>query len=113
MASLEDLEDLEQDQQDRRKQDEEKKADGGDNKMDVDKEDDEIDPEILNSATADIITRRRLLENEIRVMKQEYQRLTHEKGNMKEKIKENQEKIENNRSVFLELLKLSVRWGKS
>jgi 26S proteasome regulatory subunit T5 len=107
MASLEDLEDLEQDQQEKRKQEEEKKKDGDDTKMDVDQPDeDEIDPDVLNSSTSDIINRRRLLENDLRVMKQELQRLTHDKGQMKDKIKENLEKIENNR--YVELIPSSV-----
>ena len=101
MASLEDLEDLEQEHQERKDDEKKKKDEEGDaNKMDVDeekKDDDEIDPDVLNAATADIINRRRLLENELRIMRQEYQRLTHEKGSMKDKIKDNLEKIENNR----------------
>jgi 26S proteasome regulatory subunit T5 len=109
MASLEALEDLENEQQERRKEeddkkkkdgDDKKKKDGDDNKMDVDEEkpdEDAIDPDILNAATQDIINRRRLLDNDLRIMRQEYQRLTHEKSNMKDKIKDNLEKIENNR----------------
>lgn len=58
-----------------------------------------LDPEILNSSTRDIIARRRLLENDMRIMKSEHQRLTHEKAAMHEKIKDNQDKIENNRYV--------------
>lgn len=58
-----------------------------------------LDPEILNSSTRDIIARRRLLENDMRIMKSEHQRLTHEKAAMHEKIKDNQDKIENNRHV--------------
>ena len=105
MASLEDLEDLERDHQEKRKEeDDKKKADGDDTKMDVDEEDkkndDEIDADVLNSSTPDIVTRRRLLENELRIMRQEYQRLTHEKSSMRDKIKDNLEKIENNRSVL-------------
>jgi 26S proteasome regulatory subunit T5 len=105
MASLEDLDDLEQEQQERKKdEDKKKKEEGGDDsKMDVDdepkKDEDEIDPDVLNAATTDIINRRRLLENDLRVMRQEFQRLTHEKSSMKDKIKDNLEKIENNRSV--------------
>lgn len=105
MASLEDLEDLERDHQDKKKEEEEKKkADGDDTKMDVDaegekKEEDDIDPDVLSSSTTDIVNRRRLLENDLRVMKQEFQRLTHEKTSMREKIKDNLEKIENNRFV--------------
>ncbi|KAK9344511.1 P-loop containing nucleoside triphosphate hydrolase protein [Lipomyces starkeyi] len=56
-----------------------------------------IEQEILHSSTSDIVNRRRLLENDIKVLKSEYQRLTHEKKVMGERIKENQEKIENNR----------------
>jgi 26S proteasome regulatory subunit T5 len=102
MASLEDLEDLERDQQDR-KRNEEQKKDGDGNKMELDEqdkhEDGDIDPDVLNASTSDIVNRRRLLENDLRVMKQEFQRLTHEKSSMKDKIKDNLEKIENNRSV--------------
>jgi len=101
MASLEDLEDLEREQQDRRKDEEEKKDEDG-SKMELDgeeKQDDEIDPDVLNAATSDVINRRRLLENDLRVMKQEFQRLTHEQSSMKDKIKDNLEKIENNRQL--------------
>jgi 26S proteasome regulatory subunit T5 len=103
MASLEDLEDLEREQQDRRK-DEEEKKDEDESKMELDgeeKQDDEIDPDVLNAATSDVINRRRLLENDLRVMKQEFQRLTHEQSSMKDKIKDNLEKIENNRYATL------------
>ena len=110
MASLEDLEDLENEQHDRKKdEDDKKKKEGGDgdNKMEVDDEpkmddEDDIDPDVLSASTNDIINRRRLLENDLRVMKQEFQRLTHEKSSMKDKIKDNLEKIENNRCVLFE-----------
>ena len=62
-----------------------------------DEEEELIDMEILNSSTRDIISRRRLLENDTRIMKSEYQRLTHEKNAMHEKIKDNVDKIDNNR----------------
>jgi 26S proteasome regulatory subunit T5 len=42
-----------------------------------------------------------MLENELRIMKSEFQRLTHEQNTMKEKIKDNVEKIENNRYCSL------------
>lgn len=115
MSSLEDLEDLEQAReqgQDDKDKDKDKQ-DGKDNKssskaadqdgdaemkdLEEEKKEDDIDPEILNSSTQDIINRRRLLENEIRVMKQEYQRLVHEQTSMGKRIEENLEKIENNR----------------
>ncbi len=62
-------------------------------------EDDVLDEEILSLSTADILTRRRLLENDSRIMRSELQRLTHEKATMGEKIKENLDKIANNRRV--------------
>jgi len=114
MSSLEDLEDLEQ-AREQREDDKDKKRKGdkdgkggdkdGDAEMqdaEEDKEEDGIDPEVLNSSTQDIITRKRLLENDIRVMRQEYQRLQHEKTAMGKRIEDNLEKIDNNRFVILE-----------
>lgn len=60
---------------------------------------DEIDEEILNASTSDIITRRHLLANDIKVMKSEDHRLTHEKTVLEEKIRDNREKIENSKYV--------------
>lgn len=60
---------------------------------------DEIDEEILNASTADIVTRRHLLANDIKIMKSESQRLTHEKSVLEEKIRDNREKIENSKYV--------------
>ncbi|KAL7665030.1 AAA+ ATPase domain-containing protein [[Candida] zeylanoides] len=62
-------------------------------------EDTAIDSEILASATADIVNRTRLLDNDIKVMRSESQRLTHEKTTMLERIKDNQEKINNNKQL--------------
>jgi 26S proteasome regulatory subunit T5 len=57
-------------------------------------------PDELASMSAENIQRRsRLLENEIRVLKDETQRLTLEYNAMKEKIKENQEKIKLNKQL--------------
>ena len=105
MSTLEDLDDIER--EDREKKDEDKKDDdqkrsGTDAEMkDAEDgstdEDDILDEEILSLSTRDIIARRRLLENELRIMKSEFQRLSHEKGTMNEKIKDNMDKIENNR----------------
>jgi 26S proteasome regulatory subunit T5 len=110
MASLEDLDDLEREHKDDKKDegdDKKKKIDaGGDAEMkDADKkeeeaEEDVLDDEILTLSTRDIIARRRLLENDARIMKSEFQRLTHEKSTMNEKIKDNLDKIENNRCVL-------------
>lgn len=109
MSTLEDLDDLDQ-----REDKDQKSAGDGDGKQsghgDGDAEmkdansdktkdeiDDLLDDEILRSSTRDIIKRRRMLENELRIMKSEFQRLTHEQNTMKEKVKDNLEKIENNR----------------
>lgn len=108
MSSLEDLEDLEQSREQDKKDDKDKKTpqdgsksnkDGDAEMKDAEKEEDDIDPDVLNSSTQDIINRRRLLDNEIRVMKQEHQRLVHEKTTMGKRIDENLEKIENNRQL--------------
>jgi 26S proteasome regulatory subunit T5 len=107
MSTLEDLDDLERHEKDEKK-DEDKKKDGDGKKADGDadmkdaepeEEEEQLDEEILNSSTRDIVARRRLLENDMRIMKSEFQRLTHEKATMNEKIKDNLEKIENNRYV--------------
>ena len=105
MATLEDLDDMEREGKEDKKDDgqtpdlngdaEMKDADGS--KKVEEKEEDMIDTEILHSSTRDIQMRRRLLDNDMRIMKSEYQRLTHEQAAMKEKIKDNLEKIVNNR----------------
>jgi len=76
--------------------------DGGDDAEmeDVVPEEEEIlDEEILGLSTQDLQMRKRLLENDARIMKSEFQRLSHEKATMGEKIKENMEKIANNRQL--------------
>lgn len=74
--------------------------DGDAEMKDAEPEEEEIlDEEILTLSTTDLQTRKRLLENDARIMKSEFQRLSHEKATMGEKIKENMEKIANNRSV--------------
>ena len=107
MSTLEDLEDLENEN----KQEQEKKADGdktadGDAKME-DVDEGLIDDEILRSSAQDITMRRRLLENDLRIMRSENQRLRHEKTAMLEKIKDNQDKITNNRYG---LTQVSLAW---
>ncbi|CAG8501316.1 10213_t:CDS:2, partial [Acaulospora morrowiae] len=59
----------------------------------------DLGQEILKSSTDDIISRTRLLNNEIKGMKSEQNRLTHEQSNMKEKIKDNKEKIKVNKQL--------------
>ena len=110
MATLEDLDDIEREMKDDKNdgdkdgdKDKKKSEQGGDAEM-KDAEAEEEDPifeEIEALSTGDIDTRRKLIENDTRIMKSEFQRLSHEKSNMNEKIKDNLEKIENNRHVFL------------
>jgi 26S proteasome regulatory subunit T5 len=105
MSTLEDLDDLERENKDDKKDegDKDKKAPSGDAEMKdaaeekKEEEEDVLDEEILGLSTRDIQARRRLLENDTRIMKSEFQRLTHEKQAMGEKIKDNLDKIENNR----------------
>ncbi|AQZ10780.1 RPT5 (YOR117W) [Zygosaccharomyces parabailii] len=61
--------------------------------------DDELDQEILGLSTQELHTRSRLLDNEIRIFRSELQRLGHENNVMLEKIKDNKEKIKNNRQL--------------
>lgn len=108
MSTLEDLEDLEReeknDKNDKKDDGEDKKPiEGGDAEMKdavEEKEEDPIVEEIYSLSTQDILTRKRLLENDSRIMKSEFQRLSHEKASMGEKIKDNLDKIENNRCVL-------------
>lgn len=115
MSSLEDLDDLNnnnnnRDQDDKKKDDGDKDKDKDNNQTtangaDGDAEmkdaepqpEDILDEEILSLSTQDIITRKRLLENDSRIMRSELQHLSHEKAAMGEKIKDNKEKIANNR----------------
>lgn len=111
MSTLEDLDAMEHqdkkegdEKRDGDEQDPKKPGQGGDADMkdaDGDKKDEDeeevLDSDILNSSTRDIVTRRRLLENDTRIMRSEFQRLTHEKQAMLEKIKDNVDKIDNNR----------------
>ena len=113
MSTLEDLDDMEREEKEDEKkdnedgnkvQDDDKKAQQNvdaemDDAKDGDKKEETLDAEILHSNTRDINMRRRLLDNDMRIMKSEFQRLTHEQAAMKEKIKENLDKIENNRYV--------------
>ena len=93
MATLEDLDDLEREAD--KSADGDKKGDGDADMADADAG--LVDDEILRSSTQDITMRRRLLENDLRIMRSEHQRLTHEKAAMNEKIKDNLDKIANNR----------------
>ena len=71
--------------------------------MDLEKEifDDveEIDEEILRMTADEISRRTRLLENEIRVLKDESTRLSLDLSSTKEKVKDNKEKIKFNKQL--------------
>ena len=136
MSTLEDLDDLEREGKKEDQGDDKKDGDGdkkedqnGDapmtdadiaakkeeeDKKKKEEQEDLIDMEILNSSTRDIIARRRLIENDTRIMKSEFNRLTHEKQAMHDKIKDNVDKIDNNRQLpylvgnVVEILDLDV-----
>ncbi|XP_068704690.1 26S proteasome regulatory subunit 6A-B [Montipora capricornis] len=59
----------------------------------------EVDEEVLRMQTDEIVSRARLLDNEIKIMKSEIMRINHEQQAMKEKIKENAEKIKVNKTL--------------
>ncbi|KAM0451213.1 hypothetical protein ACHAPV_010059 [Trichoderma viride] len=103
MSTLEELDDLDRrEKEEKRRENNDKKAtvaDEDDEMKDAEEKDDILDDEILSLSTQDIQTRKRLLENDSRIMKSELSRLTHEKAAMGEKIKENMDKIANNRQV--------------
>lgn len=59
----------------------------------------DVDQDILALSTEDIRQRIRLLDNEVRIMRSEKDRLTHEENSQKESIKENLEKIKLNKQL--------------
>jgi 26S proteasome regulatory subunit T5 len=61
--------------------------------------DEDIGDDVLKLANDDIISRTRLLENEVKILKSEIMRITHEHHSQKEKIKENKEKIKLNKTL--------------
>lgn len=58
-----------------------------------------MDEDVLRMQTDEIVSRARLLDNEIKIMKSEIMRINHEQQAMKEKIKENAEKIKVNKTL--------------
>ncbi|XP_002737235.1 26S proteasome regulatory subunit 6A-B [Saccoglossus kowalevskii] len=58
-----------------------------------------VGEEVLRMSTDEIIQRTRLLDNEIKIMKSETMRISHELQAQKEKIKENTEKIKVNKTL--------------
>ncbi|KAJ1853134.1 26S proteasome regulatory subunit 6A [Coemansia sp. RSA 1822] len=59
----------------------------------------DLDAEIKRSSNAEISSRSRLIDNEIRVLKSDYHRLTHEQNMMLAKIKDNTDKINLNKQL--------------
>lgn len=66
-------------------------------KIELKKED--LGEDILKLPNEDIVSRTRLLENEIKILKSEIMRISHEHQSQKEKIKENKEKIKLNKTL--------------
>lgn len=113
MSTLEELDDIDRrEKDDRKKEDKHGKGNAGrdgDAEMEeADQEEDILDDEVLGLSTQDILTRKRLLENDSRIMKSELSRLSHEKAAMGEKIKENVDKIANNRYGLMTRLQIPV-----
>lgn len=73
-----------------------KESTSEDVKMDAEPE---LDPEILKASPEEIMTRTRLLENEIKIMRSENLTLSHEATMMLDKIKDNTDKIKNNKQL--------------
>lgn len=120
MSTLEELDDLDRRDKEDKKRDgddknQKKPTDGDADMKDAEEEEDDdiLDEEILGLSTQDIQTRKRLLENDSRIMKSELSRLSHEKAAMGEKIKENLDKIANNRSVFQDQLFVNIVANRS
>lgn len=55
--------------------------------------------DVLRMSTDEIVSRTRLLDNEIKIMKSEVMRISHELQAQNEKIKENTEKIKVNKTL--------------
>lgn len=62
-------------------------------------EDEELIRELMSGSASDIKNRTRLLENDIKVMKSDLERLSYNKLSMNEKIKDNNDKIQNNKQL--------------
>jgi len=62
-------------------------------------EEEDLPEEIKNASADDLLTRARMLDNDIRIMRSEQIRLNHEENNMKEKIKDNTTKIKDNKQL--------------
>lgn len=59
----------------------------------------ELDPEILLMSNEELRQRIRLLDNDIRIMRSDIQRINHESNSQRERIKENNEKVKLNKQL--------------
>ncbi|KNC26119.1 hypothetical protein FF38_02788, partial [Lucilia cuprina] len=59
----------------------------------------DLDQDALNASTDELRMRTRMIDQDVRVMRSEIQRLTHERATMKEQIADNVEKIGNNKTL--------------
>lgn len=59
----------------------------------------DLDADLMGASAEEFRMRAVMLDKEIRIMRSEFQRLTHEKTTMLEQINDNKEKIENNRML--------------
>eukprot|EP00794_Sanderia_malayensis_P016998 gene16998-18710_t len=59
----------------------------------------DLGTEVLKMSTEEVTSRIRLLDNEVKIMKSEIMRVSHEQQAMKDKIKENTEKIKVNKTL--------------
>lgn len=75
----------------------EKEATTAEAKKKEEPQEEPLPDEVLNASVEEIQTRTRLLENDIKVMRSENMRLMHEQTMMREKIKDNAEKIKQNK----------------
>ena len=58
-----------------------------------------LDAEVLRMSNDELMRRHRLLDNEIKIMRSDILRVTHEQQAMKDKIKENTSKIKVNKTL--------------
>jgi len=65
----------------------------------VEEEDEPLDDEILAMSTAELRQRMRLLDNDIRIMQSDIQRIQHESHGQRERIRENVEKVKLNKQL--------------
>merc|ERR1719497_265390 len=79
--------------------DEANKTAGGLDSADIWGEDDILTDELKRASADEIQQRIRLLDNDVRIMKSEQQRLHHEMKTIEEKTKDNKEKIKLNRQL--------------